>query len=177
MNAAVDVQRQNIQFLANKRLCLRQQQNTFVLQKGLAQPGGKLNRKKWKRAQAENMNKLRTSLTASRGAWRRGLNTEFRWTPRCRFSLLARWCCARVNRTIDAGDPRPRLTAPASIVRMTRAVSNLLSETRKMNIMIYVKIRKDTMQMWQVWMGSMGSSWQVCLESTRAKESYVRPNP
>ena len=30
---------------------------------------------------------------------------------------------------------------------MTRAVSNLLSETRKMNIMIYVKIRKDTMQM------------------------------
>ena len=34
-----------------------------------------------------------------------------------------------------------------STKRMTRAVSNLLSETRKMNIMIYVKIRKDTMQM------------------------------
>jgi hypothetical protein len=64
-----------------------------------------------------------------------------------------------------------------STKRMTRAVSNLLSETRKTNIMIYMKIRKDTMQMWQVWMGSMGSSWQVCLESTRAKEGYVRPNP
>ena len=34
-----------------------------------------------------------------------------------------------------------------STKRMTRAVSNLLSETRKMNIMIYMKIRKDTMQM------------------------------
>lgn len=56
--------------------------------------------------------------------------------------------CARVNRTVDASGPwAAELTAPASIVQLTRAVSNLLSETRKRNTCENEKSYFNTLQM------------------------------